>query len=84
MPRILYFAQLADAIGMTSEALALPAASVSVAELLQILAARDAKWQRIFADPAKLRITVNKSFASLDTRVGPDDEVAFVPTGSLA
>lgn len=84
MPRILYFAQLADAIGMTSEALALPAASVSVAELLNILAARDAKWQRIFADPSRFRVAVNKSFASPDTPVYADDEVAIVPTGPLA
>lgn len=84
MPRILYFAQLADAIGMTSEALELPAASVSVAELLKILAARDAKWQQIFGDPSRLRIAVNKSFASLDTRVGPDDEIALIPAGPFA
>lgn len=84
MPRILYFAQLADALGMTGEALALPAACVSVAELLNILASREAKWQRIFADPSKFRVAVNKSFASLDTPVYADDEVAIVPTGPLA
>lgn len=84
MAKILYFAQLADALGMTSEEVPLPAASVSVAELLKLLAMREVKRQRIFADPSRLRIAVNKSFASLDTAVGADDEVAIVPTGPLA
>lgn len=83
MPRILYFAQLVDAIGMTSEELDLPSESVSVAELLQMLASRDPAKQRLFADASRLRIAVNKTFASPETRVYASDEVAIVPTGPL-
>lgn len=83
MPRILYFAQLADALGMTSEDITLPSASVSVTELLQLLAGSDGARQRVFADASKFRVAVNKAFASPETRVNAGDEVAIVPTGPL-
>lgn len=84
MPKLLYFAQLVDVLGVSSEDLQLEAEPISVAELVARLAQRGAAWQRVFDDPRGLRIAVNKSFAELDTLVRESDEVAFIASGRLA
>lgn len=84
MPKLLYFAQLVDVLGTSSEELQLDVEPISVAELLTQLAQRGGAWQRVFGNPSGLRIAVNKSFAELDTPVRGSDEVAFVASSQLA
>lgn len=84
MLKLLYFAQLVDVLGASSEELQLDVEPISVAELLVQLAQRGGAWQRVFGNPSGLRIAVNKSFAEMDTLVQGSDEVAFVASGRLA
>lgn len=84
MPKLLYFAQLVDVLGLPSEDLLLEAEPISVAELSAKLAQRGCAWQRVFSDPRGLRIAVNKPFAELDTVARQGDELALVVSGGLA
>lgn len=83
MPKLLYFAQLVDAVGIAFEDLQPNVEPVSVADLLARLAKRGDTRERVFSQPQNLRIAVNKSFAKLHTAVRHSDEVAFVPSGPV-
>lgn len=84
MPKLLYFAQLVDALGIASENILLADEPVPLSRLLEILTQRGGVWQRVFSQPLTLRVAVNKTFAELDTPIGQNDEVAFVPAGPAA
>lgn len=83
MARLFYFAQLVDALGITSEDIRLDVEPISIAELSARLAKRGGVWQRVFSQPQSLRIAINKSFANLDSTVSERDEVAFVASGPV-
>lgn len=83
MPKLLYFAQLVDALGIASEELFIENEPVAVSQILQTLAERGGVWQKVFSQPARLRVAVNKTFAELDTPVRQSDEVAIVPIGPI-
>lgn len=78
MAKILYFAGLADVLDRTSETAQLPPDVANVRALLACLRARGGVWTGALADGA-VRVTVNKQFANLDTKLGADDEIAIVP-----
>ena len=75
---ILYFAGLREALGQTSERLALPDHVGSVGELHAHLAARGGAWQAL-ATTKNLRAAVNQQMAAMDTPLTDGDEVAFFP-----
>jgi len=75
---ILYFAGLREALGQTSERLALPDHVGSVGELHAHLAARGGAWQALLATK-NLRVAVNQQMAAMDAPVKDGDEVAFFP-----
>ncbi len=79
MARILYFAQLAEHVGKTSEDLALPAEVTDVRALLAVLRARGPQWQRALADDA-VRVMVNRQLATLDTAIGDAQEIGLLST----
>lgn len=83
MARLLYFAQIVDAIGIGFEDLSIEDAPLCVAQLLDMLAQRGGVWQRVFSQPQNLRVAVNKSFANLDSAVSQSDEIAFVASEML-
>ena len=75
---ILYFAGLREALGQTSERLALPDHVGSVGELHAHLAARGGAWQAL-ATTKNLRAAVNQQMAAMDAPLKDGDEVAFFP-----
>jgi molybdopterin synthase sulfur carrier subunit len=75
---ILYFAGLREALGQTSERLALPDHVGSVGQLHAHLAARGGAWQAL-ATTKNLRAAVNQQMAAMDAPVKDGDEVAFFP-----
>ena len=76
--KVLYFAGLREALGLTSERLALPAHVGSVGELHAHLAARGGAWQALLTTK-NLRVAVNQEMAAMDTPLTDGDEVAFFP-----
>lgn len=80
MIRILYFARLRETLGSASEDLELPAASMTIAELMALLAKRGEIWQEEFDGRRSLRAAVNQSLAATNSaEIRAGDEVAFFP-----
>jgi len=75
---ILYFAGLRDALGQSSEQLAVPAGIGNVGELRAHLAARRGDWQAL-AETKNLRAAVNQTMATMDAPIKDGDEIAFFP-----
>ncbi|TAK52461.1 MAG: molybdopterin converting factor subunit 1 [Betaproteobacteria bacterium] len=77
--RLLFFAGLREQLGTAGEELELPAGVHSVAALRAHLRQRGPAWQAALADGKLLRTAVNQNMASAETKLAPDDEVAFFP-----
>ncbi len=76
--KILYFAGLREALGQSSEQLALPAQVGTVGQLHAHLVARGEAWEAL-AKTKNLRIAVNQQMAAMDAPLKDGDEVAFFP-----
>ncbi|MDH3637236.1 MAG: MoaD/ThiS family protein, partial [Gammaproteobacteria bacterium] len=74
----MYFADLAEVLGITAERIDLPPDVRSVPTLLTWLRERGAPWDRLFVEDS-VCVTVNKKFASPDTQLGDGDEIALIP-----
>ena len=74
--RILYFAGLRDAVGLSEETLELPAGVVTVGALADHLAARH---QAYAERRAHVRIARNEAFAADDEPLADGDVVALIP-----
>ena len=79
MAKLLYFADLVDRLGRTSEELALPVEVNTVETLLAWLRRRGGAWEQALQADA-VRVTVNKQFSVPTAGVKNQDEIAFVPT----
>ncbi|HWV18870.1 MAG TPA: molybdopterin converting factor subunit 1 [Rhodocyclaceae bacterium] len=78
MITVLFFAGLREAVGTSSETLALPSGVTTVAALRDHLAARGDKW--IALNSAKnLRAAVNQDMVLLTAEIKDGDEIAFFP-----
>ncbi len=79
MINLKYFASLKEALGVTHEAIALPAPAADVMTVLQTLQARGGKWQTHLVGDGRLKFAVNHIMVALDAPVRDGDEVAFFP-----
>lgn len=77
--QVLYFAWLRQKVGLSEEAVSPPEEVRTVGALADWLAARSPGHAAAFAERASIRCAVNQDFATPETPVGPDDEVAFFP-----
>ncbi len=77
--RLLYFAWVRQKIGRGEEDFALPTNVRTVGELAHHLRRRGDGYAEVFADMSRLRAAVNREHASLDAKIGADDEIAFFP-----
>lgn len=71
----LFFASYREAVGRDRLSVVLPEGS-RARELVAELRGRGAPFDRLPERPA---LAVNEAWASLDTPLAPDDEVAFIP-----
>ena len=74
---VLYFAWVRERIGLPRERVKTSAGTV--AELVEDLRARDARYAAAFADLASLRVALDQELASFDAPLGGVREVAFFP-----
>ena len=78
MITVLFFAGLREAVGASSESLALPGGVATVAALRDHLAARGGQWEAL-AKAKNLRAAVNQDMVPLTTAIKDGDEIAFFP-----
>ena len=76
---LLYFAWVRQKIGKGEEAMRLPATVATVDQLMAHLKRLDSGYADAFADPARLRVAVNRRHCGFDAPIGDDDEIAFFP-----
>lgn len=73
-----FFASVREAVGASSESMALPAGVGTVGALREYLAARGEQWQQALSHPA-LRMACNQVMCDADTAFADGAEVAFFP-----
>ena len=81
MAKILYFANLVDKLGASSEEVSLPASIADVRALLAWLRARGGRWETALMEN-KVQVTVNRQFATPGTSINNTAEIAIVPARS--
>ncbi len=77
--RILYFAWLRQRIGAGEEEVTVPAEVTDVAGLIDWLKTRGDNFAEALQDVGAIRIAINQEFATLESKIKPDDEVALFP-----
>ncbi|MRW84669.1 molybdopterin converting factor subunit 1 [Pseudoduganella sp. FT26W] len=73
-----FFASVREAVGASSESMALPAGVATLGALREHLAARGEQWREALGHPA-LRMACNQVMCSADTAIADGAEVAFFP-----
>ena len=76
---VLYFASLRETLGLAREALDLPEAVATAADLRSHLCARGGVWAQALAEGAAVRVAIDQSLALPATRLHEGGEVAFFP-----
>lgn len=79
MITVLYFARLREALGKSSEQIALPADVRNLEGLRALLVARGGAWEQELAPHKPVRAAVNQDMAMGDAPLADGDEVAFFP-----
>lgn len=73
-----FFASVREAVGVSSESLAVPDGVATVGALRDHLAARGDNWQQTLCHPA-LRMAYNQVMCGAETALADGAEVAFFP-----
>lgn len=79
MVKILYFARLREALGVSAEEVSVDSSIRDVASLVEWLRSRGSPWAEELAPGRAVRVAVNQRMADLETVVGDGDEIAFFP-----
>lgn len=74
-----YFAGLREALGLSTEQIALPATATCVQDVLAALRLRGGIWAEALADGKAFRVAVDQRMADPASPVRPGAEVAFFP-----
>ena len=77
MINVMYFAWVRERIGLPREQIETSAATV--AELVEELKAREARYEAAFADISALRVALDQTLSDFDAPLDGVREVAFFP-----
>jgi len=77
--RVLYFASLREAVGVSGEELQLPADVSTAGALRAWLRARGAPWDEALAERRALRVAIDQAMAGPQSGLRDGAEVAFFP-----
>ena len=76
---IKYFSWIKEHIGKSEEQIELPDHIKNVNELINYLNEIDEKYNLILDKKELIKIAVNKTYSSFDTKISDNDEIAFFP-----
>ena len=76
---IKYFSWIKEHIGKSEETLDLPADVTTINELIDYLNNLNDQYKIAFAKRDLIKIAVNKTYSSVNTKISQNDEVAFFP-----
>ena len=76
---IKYFSWIKEHIGKSEEQITIPNDITNVDQLINYLNEKDTKYNLLFEKKELIKIAVNKTYSSFDTKVSNSDEIAFFP-----
>ena len=76
---IKYFSWIKEHIGKSEEQITIPSDITNVDQLINYLNEKDTKYNLLFEKKELIKIAVNKTYSSFDTKVSNNDEIAFFP-----
>ena len=76
---IKYFSWIKEHIGKSEEQITIPSYITNVDQLINYLNEKDTKYNLLFEKKELIKIAVNKTYSSFDTKVSNNDEIAFFP-----
>lgn len=76
---ILYFARLAETLGLGAESIELPADCTSLAALVALLRKRGEPFDSAFGGETSVMVALNQEMVEFSVSIKPGDEVAFFP-----
>lgn len=79
MAKILYFASLAETLGVKSEQLELPGDCQTVTELVALLRERGEPFAAAFGGSSRILVAINQEMSEADEAIANHDEIAFFP-----
>ncbi len=77
--KVLYFAWVRERIGRTEEEIDPPATVRTTAELVEWLKTRGPEYEHALAEPAAVRIALDRVHAASDASIAGASEVAIFP-----
>lgn len=79
MIKILYFARLGEALGISSESLDLPPDCANVETLIKLLRARGEPYDTALCGETRVLVAINQEMEDYAAHIRPGDEIAFFP-----
>lgn len=79
MANILYFASLAETLGVRNEKLALPSDCQNVNDLVSLLRVRGEPFDSSFDGNTRILVAINQEMSEPDAEISDADEIAFFP-----
>ena len=76
---IKYFSWIKEHIGKSEEQITIPSDITNVDQLINYLNEKETKYNLLFEKKELIKIAVNKTYSSFDTKVSNNDEIAFFP-----
>ena len=76
---IKYFSWIKEHMGKSEEQVTIPSDIANVDQLINYLNEKDTKYNLLFEKKELIKIAVNKTYSSFDTKVSNSDEIAFFP-----
>ena len=76
---IKYFSWIKEHIGKSEEQITIPSDIINVDQLINYLNEKDTKYNLLFEKKELIKIAVNKTYSSFDTKICNSDEIAFFP-----
>ncbi len=77
--RLVYFASVREAVGLSSERRDVPENVGTIAQLVEYLALQSDAHATAFRDPSRLRFALDQNMVAADTMLGDAQEVAIFP-----
>ena len=79
MAEVLYFARLAEELGLKSEQIELPANCQTVADLVALLRDRGEPFDSTFDGKTQVLVAINQEMSEPGADIIDSDEIAFFP-----
>ena len=76
---IKYFSWIKEHIGKSEEIIELPENVTTISELMNYLNNLNDDYKKVFEKKDLIKIAVNKTYCSIETKISDNDEIAFFP-----